>query len=213
MNYDDFVQRVQERTGLETREAAARAVAVTMGALRRSLDAPTLRLATSLVPPPLDRMLGRGPLGDEGPDPHEPAMFFEDVAEHEHVSIGFAKEHSAVVFEELAATLDPDDRERLRRHLPTELSVLLAPPEVPLRPPPISPPVRSERVTLAGGAAGSRHPLSEAAPPTRAHAGSVARSDDPHADRRLSSAHGAGTEHSVAGGRAGSSRPISEGRG
>lgn len=49
-----------------------------------------------------------------------------------------------------------------------------------------SPPVGS---TLASGRPGSQHPLSEAAA-GQAHRHSVARSDDPHADTRLSSTRG-----------------------
>ncbi len=68
--------------------------------------------------------------------------------------------------------------------------------------------------TLATGRPGSRHPLSEAAPVT-GHSQSVARSDDPHGDTKLSGAHGftqerlheslatghPGPEHTLAGDR------------
>ncbi|MCC6619831.1 MAG: hypothetical protein IT385_01170 [Deltaproteobacteria bacterium] len=68
----------------------------------------------------------------------------------------------------------------------------------------------AEDHSLAGGRPGHGHPLADAAP-ERAHTHSIARADDPHADTRLSSAHGVGAApgRSLADGRPGSERPLS----
>jgi hypothetical protein len=68
---------------------------------------------------------------------------------------------------------------------------------------------------LAEGRPGGSQPLASGDPRYLAHRHSVARSDDPHGDTKLSSAHGLRqeqTEHTLALGRPGSSRPISGSR-
>jgi len=83
------------------------------------------------------------------------------------------------------------------------------PPELRPAPPTPPPDARPERAghptedrTLAGGRPGHRAPLADAAA-ERAHQHAIARSDDPHADTRLSSARapGAAPGRSLADGR------------
>jgi uncharacterized protein (DUF2267 family) len=65
---------------------------------------------------------------------------------------------------------------------------------------------------LAEGRAGGNHPLADADPRELAHRHSVARSDDPHADTKLSSARGVSQEragHTISSGEPGSGRPLS----
>jgi hypothetical protein len=68
--------------------------------------------------------------------------------------------------------------------------------------------------TLAEGRPGSRHPLSEARS-DRSQSESVVATENPHADTKLSSAHGLTQERegeSLATGHSGSDRPLDEGR-
>jgi hypothetical protein len=68
--------------------------------------------------------------------------------------------------------------------------------------------------TLAEGRPGSRRPLAEARPPA-GQADSVARTDNPHGDTKLSSARGLTQERekeSIATGSGGSRRPLSTSR-
>jgi hypothetical protein len=65
--------------------------------------------------------------------------------------------------------------------------------------------------TLATGRPGSRHPVSEAHE-DRAHTESIARSDDPHGDTKLSSSRGLTQERlreTLAEGRPGPEHPVS----
>jgi hypothetical protein len=98
------------------------------------------------------------------------------------------KEHVDVVLRALGEILDADVRARLRRALPEALARQLEVPEHG-EPPPYGPPRSAPPHTLASGRPGSRHPLSEGAP-SRGHEHSVARNSDPHAETKLSSAHG-----------------------
>jgi uncharacterized protein (DUF2267 family) len=121
-----------------------------------------------------------------------------------------------VVCRALREVLPEDTSARLRPLLPEALRPEL---DEPIEPPAPSVPERKVRPegpgeghTLATGRPGSRHPLSESAPPS-GHAQSVALSDDPHGDTKLSGARGLtqerlhetlatghpGPEHPVAG--------------
>ncbi len=108
---------------------------------------------------------------------------------------GLADVHRGVGFELvqvltgwLVTRLPERLREQLRDDVPPDWAALAV--EPPTRP--ASLPIGRARAgmtgtTLADGAPGSTHPVSRAAP-IAGHAASVARADDPHADRRLSSA-------------------------
>jgi hypothetical protein len=140
--------------------------------------------------------------------------FYERVAAREGLAIGTAVEHAQCVCRALAELLDDDTRARLARALPDALDALLARPEAPAPRPPHtahhSPPSPHD---LAAGRPGSRQPLADAAPHS-AHTHSLARSDAPHADTKLSSSSGTTQEReaeTLAQGHPGSERPLGEG--
>lgn len=125
--------------------------------------------------------------------------FFARVQHREKVSIGRAREHAQIACRALAEMAPPELVASLSHRLPRlkslfELPEPLPPPDEPERLSEVLPEVNlSSRApferTLAGGRPGSRHPLSEARP-ERAHMHSVARSDSPHGDTKLSSSRG-----------------------
>jgi hypothetical protein len=109
--------------------------------------------------------------------------------------------------------LDDDERRSLVHHLPAALGVLFALPEPspPAAHRPSSRPAGHPR-TVAEGHTGSNRPLSESAP-ERAHAHSVAKNPNPHADTKVSSSEGPTQERedeTLASGRP-ARRPLSEG--
>jgi hypothetical protein len=116
------------------------------------------------------------------------ATLFRRVARREGTRIGIAVEHAEVVLRVIGEALSRTTLARLTKDAP-ELGRLFEPPELSDAPPP---PLRPT--------------------PPRGHRHSVARSDDPHSDTRLSSA-GPTLErgqHTLATGRPGSARPISD---
>ena len=125
-------------------------------------------------------------LADELP---ETLSSFE--AEPLRLDVGRDRELVESLLRVLGASLSPEARLRMEKHLPRDLAGSLSPRETPEAPPPSRPPPESvrPRATLATGRPGSTHPISEGRPDV-AHRHSVARADDPHADTKLSSARG-----------------------
>ncbi|HVU00295.1 MAG TPA: DUF2267 domain-containing protein [Polyangiaceae bacterium] len=144
--------------------------------------------------------------------------FFHRVARHERARPGRGREHAQIVCRALSEMLSEDVRQGLVRHVPWlaplfQLDERPAPPEeIPHeRPHPETPSDPLEgRNTLARGRPGSRHPLSTSRP-DRAQTHSVARSDGPHEDTKLSSARGTTQEReseTLSTGRPGPRRPL-----
>ncbi len=139
------------------------------------------------------------------------------IAHRAGVPVGFAREHAQVVCQVLSEAVGVEGRQHLRVHLPRAMADLFtpratsSPPPTHIHPHHVEP---GEGRTLASGRPGSTNPLSGAT--SAAHRDSIARSDDPHADTKLSSAHGLSAEQhneTLAGGRPGSKRSLSDARG
>lgn len=207
-SYAHFVERVRERAGLAHDADAARVVEITLEALGEALLQPERMAIAVSVPAALGQALSRRPVAPE----LDVAGFYASVSERAGLAPAFAMEQAQVVCRVLAESLDEPLRRRLARDLPEGFGDLFAASE-----PPAPPPERLHHsakstpppATLAEGRPGSAHPVSESAP-DRAHSESVARSRDPHADSKISSAQG---EHSdaIADVRAPSRRPLSGG--
>jgi uncharacterized protein (DUF2267 family) len=191
-----LIQRLQSLAPFEDENAAKRAYETTLKALRRGLvDDEADWLAIDLGPElarPLEAEVYAGKLS--------PEEFYHWAGRFAGLRRNIAKEQVQVVCRALGELLSPGMKGRLATHLP-ELAPLFMGPETP--PPPEGPHrLRSEPNpdrTLAGGRPGGERPLSEAGPrrgpeasssASRGHAHSVARSADPHADTKLSSARG-----------------------
>ena len=175
--------RVRMLTGVEDGESAQRVARATMSVLFEQLA-------------PADRAwLARAVPGQAGEPPPSALLrpadglreFYSRVASREGVELGFAAEHAQSVCRALSELLDEDALQRLTSRLPDELAVLFRRAEGTVPPPHEH--AHALRHTLSEGKIGSHKPLSEAAP-QRAHRDSVARSDNPHGDTKLSSNHG-----------------------
>jgi uncharacterized protein (DUF2267 family) len=169
---------------------------------------------SSLLPAWLATRLEAGSPGPPAPpasrsaeDPAARQRFFSLVQRAEGIPPGQAIEQAETVLAVLAEELDPDALAALARRLPPAVAGLLRPRRFEGEAPPGR---RGRRDTLASGRPGSRHPLGEASAERR-QAHSIADTPAPHADRKLSTGHGSEDEpdHTLAGGRAGSDRPLS----
>jgi uncharacterized protein (DUF2267 family) len=115
--------------------------------------------------------------------------FYARVAAREGVEPGFAREHAQSACRALAEALDDDTRRHLTSRLPDELAPLFERTPRSSARPQVGHSGARKRTTLSEGRPGSRKPLAAAAP-ERAQQDSVTRSDNPHADTKLSSSSG-----------------------
>jgi uncharacterized protein (DUF2267 family) len=179
MEASDLFATVEAHAGID-RHAAERAVRATLASVAEALSSDEADALSRELSPDLRPLVQRHALGL----PLDRSAFFAEVAARESVEVGFAVEHAECVCSALAERMSPDLRERLQRHLPLLASLFELRDETPADIPPLV-----HGSTLASGRPGSRHPLSEARP-ERAQSQSVARSDNPHADTKLSSSRG-----------------------
>lgn len=203
MDEQQFLQRVKDRTGLESLELAAMAVSATMSAIGRAMDEETVEDAAKLLPSSLAKQLRSG-----AASPDRGGAFLADVANREQVNLGFAKEHAQVVCETLAGELSPKLRVRLRTMVPEDVADLLVPWTAPEPATPKPAPRVEVHDNLAEGRPGSKRPLSEARP-DQGQSDSPAQTANPDADSKLSSGHERHGE-TLADGRPGSEHPISD---
>lgn len=191
-----LLRRIRELAPCRDDAEARRALTSTLSVLSEQLYDEERAIVARVLPPELGAALERPRR------PRAPGLrrFFRRVARREGLRLSLGVEHAEVVCRVLAETLPEPALEQLRRSAP-ELAHLFHVPEPEPPPPPVS------------------HETPEPATPTpgphRAHRHSVARSDNPHADTRLSSAHGLTQERegrTLATGHPGSNRPISSGR-
>ena len=201
MKRDHFLARVRQFAGLHTRAEGESAMHAVFAALHDTLSTSEIDRLAAQLPNWLAGML-HASCG------HKRVSFFDEVATEEGIEIGFAREHAGVVLQALDEELTPEGKVYLRQILPSELATLLI-----RRSASATPPRQRQGSTLASGRPGSRHPVSEARL-DRAHGQSVARTDDPHRDTKLSESHGATQERldeTLAEGHPGPKRPLSGG--
>ena len=175
--YTRFVSQIAAHTGLERERVAmaARAVLAVLSSMVPKILRDDIRsqlpdaLKNDFTPPGVFAV------------PEGAFEFFDAVANMEHLPLGFAKEHTAVVCQALVGLLSPDTQRRLVTTLAPDVGALFHA-RNRLRSPPS--PLHEDRETLSSGRPGSRHPLSEF------------RFDD--------------RDDTLARGRAGGQRPLSE---
>lgn len=150
-------------------QGAVRALLVTLG--ERLTDDEADALAAHL-PREMARILHESEYDGD----FDAGELYERVGRRESTSPSVAHEHA-------------DMRRRLGRVLPDPIGSRLEPPHHGLPPPHVPGSGAVPLSTLAHGRPGSRHPISESAPPL-GQSSSVVKSDDPHGETKLSSGRG-----------------------
>jgi uncharacterized protein (DUF2267 family) len=206
-SHADLIQSLRRLGPFDDDDAAESALSAVLRALGRRLLPEERRSVASRLPQQCARILEQ-PGAAEGNGLLRVVL---ELAEVERVSAGQAAEHLDIVVRALEEVAGPDARRQLVRAVP-ELERLYEAREstdaVAERPPAHGP------SDLAEGVEGARNSLASGDPGLLAHRHSVARSDDPHGDSKLSSARGLMQERddeTLASGRPGSRRPISSG--
>lgn len=205
MTHEEMIQRISDRTGLDSREAERAAFAV-LSVVGERLS----RRAAEELAGELPIRIGGFLFGRDHGGEFDLQELYARVAAREDVRLGFAIEHATVVCETVAEALSAGALYGLRQALPEEMARLFAAqPRAPrferIR-------VDARRRTLAEGRPGSSRPIYSARF-DRAHTHSVAMADNPHADTKLSSSPGLTQERereTLATGKPGSARPLSE---
>lgn len=211
MNEEELIDALALR-GLPDRGAAGRAMRAALSAFTECLTQAEAEAFARSFSGDLASRARRGP--DSRDETWDAEELFEVVRRRENVSPGAAREHTQIVLAAIAERLDPEVRAWLLKSLPAGVAALLRPRDVGASPPHTHPGHAPPLTTLASGKPGSHHPLSESAP-GRAQSHSVVSEENPHGDTKLSSARGLTQERladTIATGRPGPERPISEAR-
>lgn len=188
LSYERFIAEVKRRGGLPSDEDARRASAASLEVLGESLADHEAESVAESLPEPLRASLSAHPFEGE----LDLETLYHRVAVREQVEDARAAEHAQVVYE-LVGELASDEARQHLAHLPEELAALFEP---RLHRQPTDLPPRGETPgvnTLAGGHFDEGRTLSEAGEHELSHRDSVAQSDDPHADRKLSEGEGDNT--------------------
>ena len=180
MNQEQFLIAVQRHAG-DGEDIARRAALNTLEVFGELLTGADQRdLADQLPEPFSDKIRSRKP-GHS----YDLEEFYSRVEVEHGQSKGFQVEHAQAVFAALADLLDRETRVRLQKHLPEAYGPLLERREIPEHDGSKHHDSRSESRKLSSARSGSEDRLSEGAGDI--HSESVAASDHPHEDDKLSS--------------------------
>ncbi len=200
------------RAGAHDAAEATRSLDAVLESLGETLSIDEGRVVASLLPPPLADAMERGAERNYRPGDIDDAI--DAIEDREDVGTSAAREHLTAACEILGTRAGEGDALAIEARLPPWLAEMMEarrhfdPPPRRERPDPAR---ASGPETLATGRPGSQHPLSEAKPDI-AEAGSIAKSDNPHEETKLSSTKGLMQERlgeTLATGKPGSRRSIS----
>lgn len=183
MNEHAFFERVSRRCGLEEGPELERMVKGTLRALGEALSMDETARLREELPPRLAEALEDVEHGQA----RELEAVLMRISSRTGARLGVALEQLAVVAEVLVELVRPEVMAPVRRALPWRLGRLFLPAPLALAPPVVH--HDATHHTLAEARASSSRPL-YAAQPQRAQSESVARSDNPHGETKLSSARG-----------------------
>lgn len=171
--------------GLADSSAARKMVGATLAVLANRLTDDEASALASRFSPELARIIEE----EDYDADFDAAELYERVRDRTGTPPGLAREHTDIVLRALGDVLDEPMLARLARVLPEPIVRGLQGPERVEVPPHGAGAKPRHTRTIATGRPGSSHPISESAPPS-GHTHSVALSDNPHAETKLSSARG-----------------------
>lgn len=213
MDYSLLLQDVRDHAGLASDDEAWTVSANVLARLGAMLAAHDRHALAVGLPAALVEALFEDDPGQDLPLD----VMVQCVADRGGLPVGRALEHTHVVCQALARTLGDDRATFLRARLPDAVAELFQGDRPTMAGPGHFVHMRATATawggtTLASGRPGSTHPVAESAYDI-GQSGSVARAPNPHGERKLSSAGGprrSGRGSTLATGRPGSTRPISE---
>lgn len=214
MDLQRLIDDVLSRGAFGGPEEARRAVEAVLGAFGACLVPDEARALSADFHGSIGRLVLDNATGAEA----SREAIYRRTAVLENVPLGRAAEHTQIVLMSMVEHVPEAILLRLVRHLGPDVGELLTP-RRPAEEPPIrlhqpKEPALGKGHTLSTGRPGSSHPVSEAHLET-AQTHSVARSENPHEDTKISSSHGLTQEReheTLAEGRAGPKRPLGESR-
>lgn len=183
LSSEALVERIMG-AGIPDRTSAERALRAVLATLGERLTEDEAHVLAGRLPEELARVLDDSAYDAD----FDAAEFYERARRREKTSPGVAREHADVILRAVGETLGADSP-RIVRALPEPIGRQLVPPELGAPEPHVAARRAAHLTTLAHGRPGSQHPLSESAP-AAGHRGSVAVSDEPHAETKLSSGRG-----------------------
>jgi uncharacterized protein (DUF2267 family) len=208
MTHEELVDEVMGHAGLGSPAEAERAIRAVFEVLAERVSRSEAEALADELPATLAEPLRHGHYERD----FDLDELYARVAFREAVSPGFAMEHTLSTCQVVAQVVSARVLERLQRALPGAIASLFELRATASGPLPRQR-VAAHRNTLAEGRPGSQRPLSDART-DGAHSQSVVCADNPHGDTKLSSSRGMTQEReheSLAEGRPGSKRPLSEG--
>jgi hypothetical protein len=205
VDHDALIEAIMWRGGIPDRARAEAAVAAALGALGLHLRAPDRAFIAEQLPVPLaTAVLRPGPAAAS-----RPSDLYQQLATTEAINLGLSVEHAKAACSGVAEWLDGEARSLLARRLPPPWAELFTPVAVAAESDVPAGTVPGHGRTIATGRPGSRRPLAEATPPA-AQSDSVVTTDNPHADRKLSSAAEPDGASQLATARPGAEYPIAQ---
>ena len=155
----DLLGRIADFGGLDAKDATV-AIRATLATLGERIEYEKRNVITRELPAELGSLFRarrfRGTFGIE--------EFFHRVRRREKVGLGFAREHAEIVCRALADLLSSDARSTLDHELPEPFGILFRAPTEVGSPAEYKVARNAKHQTLASGAPGSMHPLSESKP-------------------------------------------------
>ena len=206
MQRQDFNDRITQQAAFASPNDAEAAVRAVMNVLGETL----LHSETQRIRGELPEWLADLLSSEIHDEPLDADSFFERVAARESVAAGFAREHVGVILRAVASALPAAAQGWLRAALPEDLRSTLDPRDATAAP--AKPHHGEAQHTLATGKPGSGHPVNESSADRTQHH-SVATSESPHDDSKVSTSSGLTQEQvgeSLATGHPGSDRPLSD---
>lgn len=200
MNYEVALLRLVHRSGIQDQTLAQEGLHQVLRYLGGCFEEETLRELSTHLPPPLGESMTEGKGGNR---PCELDQLYRAVSDEMGLEVSLAMEFTQVVLQIFGECFRKETRQKVQSLLPRDWAPLLEPREQARS----SPLGRRGALSLAEGRAGSSRPISEARP---GHRNSIAFSEDPEKGRKVSTTSGKPAERTLASGKPGSSRSLSD---